>query len=223
MYKKTLEEIQGFFIYIYSMRYIREFKSFEAIIIPNKNKNEIVSSFDDLVEYGKDNGFDVVLYDDFYNSLSEVDKKTAPPRGVIPFFALFHPIKKTPMFVINAPTDIVSRIPNFIEIVNDIIGHEKIHLGQSSKSKIPYRLPDPNKRDLYFSDKNEVMAFSWTIANGLSKNNKTIESAFNDLNNNKFGRDPYYQIWSEIKKSCDRKTINRYRKYIYMYLDKILN
>lgn len=204
------------------MKHISTYRLFEAVIIPKRNEDRPLTSYDDLVEYGKNNDFNVVLYDEFLNSLSESDKKTAPPKGAIPFFALFHPIEKVPTFVINGPKDMVTRIPNFIEIVNDIIGHEKIHAGQSGKSKIDYKLPDPNSRGLYFSDKNEIMAFAWTIANGLSKTNKTIEESINDLNSIRNMNSPHKQIWSEIKRNCDEKTINRYRKYIYMYLEKIL-
>jgi hypothetical protein len=30
-------------------------------------------------------------------------------------------------------------------------------------------------------------------------------------------------IWSDIKKHCDNDVIKRYRKYIYMYLEKIFD
>jgi hypothetical protein len=28
-------------------------------------------------------------------------------------------------------------------------------------------------------------------------------------------------LWNDIKRNCDEKTIKRYRKYIYLYLEKI--
>jgi hypothetical protein len=30
-------------------------------------------------------------------------------------------------------------------------------------------------------------------------------------------------MWSDIKRNCDEKTIKRYRKYIYMYLEKMFD
>jgi hypothetical protein len=27
-------------------------------------------------------------------------------------------------------------------------------------------------------------------------------------------------LWNDIKRNCDEKTIKRYRKYIYLYLEK---
>lgn len=197
----------------------------EAVIIPGKIKEERkVSSFDELVEYGKVNDFDVVEYDEFFETLSDNDRKTAPPKGAVPFFALFSPLRKRAMFVINAPVDIVRRIPNFKEIVDDIIGHEKVHGEQNIRRKgLTFNLPSPTERKKYFSNKDEIMAFSWSIANGLSKKNKTIQDAFQDLDKNKWGREEHFNLWSSVKAVCDEKVINRYKKYIYMYLDKILN
>lgn len=204
------------------MKYLKKYKVFEAIIIPKKiESNLTINSFDDLVEYGKQNEFDVVDYDDFYNSLTDVDKKNAPPKVGVPFFALFHPERKVPMFVLN-DEKIIQRIPDFKEIVDDIIGHEKIHKEQSiRKGDVEYSLPSPNNKKAYFSNKEEIMAFSWTIANDLSKTNNDIKSAFDDLDT--FGRTQAKQIWSDIKRVCDKDVIRRYQKYIYMYLEDIFN
>jgi hypothetical protein len=201
------------------MKHLKKFNLFEAVIIPNKIKDDReIYNYNQLVDYGKDNGFDVVLYEEFYKSLGEADRKTAPPKGV-PFFALFHPENKRPMFVLNSPNIVRHGIK---EIVDDIIGHEKIHGGQSSRRNgLSFSLPNPLKRKEYFSDKDEVMAFSWSIANGLAKKNKTIKDAFNDLKTPKYGEE-HHNLWREIKSNCDQKILDRYRKYIYMYLDKIL-
>lgn len=204
------------------MKHLKKFNLFEAVITPNKiEDSRKVSTYDDFIKYGEDNGFDVVVYDDFYNSLGEADKKTAPPKGV-PFFALFHPINKRPMFVFRDQNS--ARMPGMKEIVDDIIGHEKVHGEQNVRRKgLTFNLPDPTKRKEYFSDKDEIMAFSWSIANGLSKKNKTVQDAFKDLDRNKWGREEHFNLWSTIKGACDERVLNRYRKYIYMYLDKMLN
>lgn len=206
------------------MKHLKKFNLFEAVIIPDKIKEDRkVSSFDELVEYGRVNDFDVVEYDEFFGTLSDSNKKTAPPKGAVPFFALFNPSRKKAMFVINAPRDIVRRIPNFKEIVDDIIGHEKVHGEQNIRRKgITFNLPSPTERKKYFSNKDEIMAFAWTIANGLSKDNKTIEDCMKDLNIPNWNGE-HLRLWGEIKRHCDENTIKRYNKYIYMYLDKILN
>jgi hypothetical protein len=213
------------------MRYIKDFRMFEAVIMPTVlNNNSVVNSFQTLIEYGQQNEFDVVNYDEFYNSLPEDDKKTAPPRHGIPFFALFHPVNKRPMFVLVDP-NAARFIPNFKEIVDDIIGHEKIHGEQTRrKGDVEYSLPSPTDKKAYFSNKEEIMAFSWTIANGLSKRHRDIKSAMNSLDeefviHRGMGMRPeeHKMIWNDIKRYCDEKTIKRYRKYIYLYLENIFN
>ena len=202
------------------MKHINNFKSFEAIIIPDRvqSNHQRFGNFEDLVEYGNENGFDVVRYEDFLNSLSDIDKKTAPPKnGPAPFFALFHPIRKRPMFVLVR--EMMIGMPDFKEIVDDIISHEKIHGEQNSRrGGLTFNLPDPNTKE-YFNNKDEIMAFSWTIANDLSKTNRTVDMAIKNLD--KRGREMYTQLWSQIKKSCDEETLRKYRKYIYMYLKRL--
>jgi hypothetical protein len=204
------------------MKHLKNFQLFEAVIIPTKiEDNATVNSFESAVEFGNNNGFDVVGYDEFYNSLGPADKKTAPPRKGIPFFALFHPIRKRAMFVLVDP-NAARFIPNFKEIMLDIIGHEKIHAEQTiRRGDIKFTLPNPKDRKAYFSNKEEVMAFSFSIANDLSKITRNLTSAMEKLQKG-FGG-PNSMIWNEIKKYCDEKTIKRYKKYIYLYLEKIFN
>ena len=76
----------------------------EAIIVPDELED--VPQFRDVLQlsdYARNNGFDVVGYDEFYNSLSDRDKKTAPEKPSfpprpgsrpIPFFCTFSPRKK---------------------------------------------------------------------------------------------------------------------------------
>jgi hypothetical protein len=203
------------------MKHIKNFKIFESVIMPSKIEDgSTVNSFESAVEFGKRNDFDVVDYDEFYNSLSEKNKKTAPPRVGVPFFALFNPVRKKAMFVLSDP-NAPRFIPNFKEIMLDIIGHERVHQEQSlRKGTIDYELPNPLDKKAYFSNKEEVMAFSFTIATELSKISRSKESGMKNLEgiSGQVGR-----IWNDIQKYCDEKTIKRYRKYIYMYLEKMFD
>ena len=201
------------------MKYIKNFSLFEAVIMPNKIESDFqIRSIEDAIDYGRQNDFDVVGYDEFYNSLTEVDKRSAPPRRGAPFFALFHPERKKPMFVACDP--MVFRFMPMKEIIDDIIGHELVHAEQSRrKGDIEYSLPSPTNRKAYFSNKEEVMAFSWTIANELSKQTRNVKDAIDLLSRGFRGQSS--QIWNDIKRNCDEKTIKRYRKYIYLYLEKI--
>lgn len=211
------------------MKHLTPFKIFEAVIIPAKIEDDTqVNSFESAVEFGQRNDFDVVEYDEFYNSLGESDKRTAPPSRGVPFFALFHPERKRPMFVVCDKN--VFRFMPMKEIISDIIGHEKVHAEQAiRRGGLEFNLPDPRDRKAYFSNKEEVMAFAFTIANGLSKTNRSLEEAMSQLDsqgNDNFrgmGMRPaeHTMLWSDIKRNCDEKTIKRYRKYIYLYLEKM--
>lgn len=223
------------------MKHLKTFNIFESIIVPTLIDSDMeINSYDDLIKYGEENEFDVVEYDEFYNSLSEIDKKTAPPRkNGPPFFALFHPIRKKPMFVVSDkrffepfempppgmggfPMRDMSRMrnmppppprPPYKEIINDIMGHEMIHKEQSGRRKIEYSLPSPTNKNKYFSNKDEIMAFSWTIANEISRGSNSIKDSLKKLKFNK--------IWIDIERYCDEKIENRYKKYIYLYLEDI--
>lgn len=206
------------------MKHLTPFKIFEAVIMPAKIEDDSqVNSFESAVEFGQRNDFDVVEYDEFYNSLGEADKRTAPPSRGVPFFALFHPIRKKPMFVVCDKN--VFRFMPMKEIISDIIGHEKVHAEQAiRRGGIEFNLPDPRDRKAYFSNKEEVMAFAFTIANGLSKTNRSLEEAMSDLDaESNRGMRPleHKMLWNDIKRNCDEKTIKRYRKYIYLYLEKM--
>ena len=209
------------------MKHLKTYKIFESVIMPNKIEDDSnINSFESAVEFGQRNDFDVVEYDEFYNSLGEADKKTAPPSRGVPFFALFHPIRKKAMFVVCDKN--VFRFMPMKDIILDIIGHEKVHAEQAvRRGGLEFNLPDPRDRKAYFSNKEEVMAFAFTIANGLSKINRGLESAMKELDAQdiRMGARPteHKMLWNDIKKYCDEKTIKRYRKYIYMYLDKIFN
>lgn len=213
------------------MKHLKTFNIFEAVIMPDKIEDDSrVDSFESAIEFGQRNDFDVVEYDEFYNSLGEADKKTAPPSRGVPFFALFHPERKKPMFVVCDKN--VFRFMPMKDIILDIIGHEKVHAGQVlRRGDLEFNLPDPRDKKAYFSNKEEVMAFSFTIANGLSKTNRSLEEAMRELDsqgNDNFrgmGMRPaeHTMLWNDIKRNCEEKTIKRYRKYIYLYLDKIFN
>ena len=203
------------------MKYLKKFN--EAVIIPDELKGDReIKSFDDLVEYGKENNFDVVEYDEFYASLKEDDQKTAPSKEA-PFFALFHPERKKPMFVVT--DKIVAEVFPIKDIVNNIIPHERIHQKQSERKNIKYKLPPPMDKKKYFSNKDEIMAFSWTIANDLAKKENDVKSAMGRLlGGRRSGSFKSEKLWEDfITEYCDEKVLKKYKKYIYLYLIEILN
>lgn len=203
------------------MKYIRKFN--ENVIMPNIITNDDdteVRSFRGAVRFGIENGFDVVNYDEFYQSLGDADKKTAPPSGDIPFFALYNKERNKAMFVID-DEEAPRHIPNFKEIMIEIIGHENVHIEQNNKRTIRFSEPNPLNKKEYFTNKDEIMAFSWTIANGLHNDYKNIEDAMHNLNKRK--QTQYSHLWQTVKNNVDMNILKKYHKYIYMYLDKMYN
>jgi len=204
------------------MKHLKTYRIFESVIIPNKiNYHPKELEKKNFKLWCKERGIDVVSYNEFYESLSDEDKKTAPPKNGPPYFALFHPIRKRPMFVFTKPASKQTlESPMFINQFNNIIEHEFVHAEQSKRrGKIEYTLPSPLDIKAYFSNKDEIMAFSYTIANDLIQHNHikhglTAEDAIKNMTR--------HIMWKEISK-CDEEVKNRYKKYIYMYLKQLLN
>lgn len=223
------------------MKNILNFKGFinESIIIPPQINNvPRFQSLSDVVEFGDTIGVDVVEYDEFYNSLNDADKETAPSRRPVngrmppPFFALYHRERQKPMFVFN-DIEVLRFIPNFGEIFSDIIKHEFIHAEQGNRREIVFNLPDPTDVANYFSDKDEVMAMSYSMANMILKVNRgNLSDSIQDvkdykntlLGHGKYSdRIPEVNMFKDMESNVDRKTFKKYIKYIYMYLNELSN
>jgi len=68
------------------------------------------------------------------------------------------------------------------------------------------------------------MAFSWSIANELSRESGDLKDAISKLDkSDTISRMPsqWKQLWRDINRFCDSVIIKRYRKYIYMYLSEM--
>lgn len=215
------------------MKHLKSYKQlFEAVIMPSELKSVgQLNTMDKLIDFGRENNFDVVGYDEFYNSLNDDDKKTAPKNDRrIPFFAIFHPERKKAMFVLCDPN--VLRFMPMEQIVTDIISHELIHATQNQKrGGLTFTLPNPAVKKEYFSNSDEVMAFAYTIAKSLKDEFDSIEDCMKELGGRDAGRfrfgggmpPVYKKVWEDIRGNCDENTIKKYRKYIFQYLEKMFN
>jgi hypothetical protein len=70
-------------------------------------------------------------------------------------------------------------------------------------------------RDLkkYFSNKDEVMAFSQSISDMImGRGPKNLKDAIQRIKNN--------ELYNDIKKHVDEEILKRYQKYIFLYLEK---
>jgi SAM-dependent methyltransferase len=169
-------------------------------------------SFDRVVEVGKKHGVDVVNYRKFYYELPEADKSTAPPPNA-PCFALVNPTNDLPRVVSNVPS--IDR--RMLDHIYHMLKHENIHVGQISRRPVRQRsMVNPNNRKEYFSDKDEVMAFSQSIVDMMvNQGFRTKEDLVKKLK--------YNPLYNDIKRSVDKDILNRYHKYIYLYFEKEIN
>ena len=206
---------------------IKKFKQFikESVLMPDELEKVQFRDYDQLKQYCDDNNIDLVNYQEFYDSLSEKDKETAPPdEPQVPFFALYHRERNKPMFVLK--DNRIVQAPFFSQAFFEIIGHEMVHAKQQSKRELKFTLPDPKIKKSYFSDKDEIMAFSWTIADHLHNTNSTFDEAINKLRKgispNSFHMSPPPEkMWIEIRQNVDNSVLKKYNKYIYQYLRKM--
>jgi hypothetical protein len=198
------------------MKRLKYFKTFEAVIMPRDIKVGLRGTeWEDLQEYARENNCEIITYDEFWEKLPEKYKSDAPPRGT-PFFGFYDSIHRmptivcSPLFFKHMPVHMAN------SMLGDVMRHEVIHAKQHEKSGYrEYILPKPKDPESYFSDKNEIMAFSWSIANELSKYRGDFDSAIKGLNSN--------PTWNRIKFAIGRDSNikNRYLKYIYLYLEEI--
>lgn len=168
-------------------------------------------SLSELSNIGNKYNVEFVNYDTFFNDLPESAKSTAPPKDVMraPIFGLLN--------VVTGNVRIVVQIPNvdlyILGFLTHMLKHENIHVDQNRRRNIEYVMVDPKDKKAYFSDKNEIMAFSHSIADLLINMDRG-----RDINDclSKINKNPLYQ---DIKKYVDEKTLKRYHKYIYLYLE----
>ena len=151
-------------------------------------------------------------YDEFYRSLPDNLKHTAPPQN-------------TPLFgYIDDENNvtIVLSIPGIgfreLGFISHMIQHESIHKGQwERRANVEYTLPDANDRAKYFSNKDEIMAFSQSIVEIMLSHQRIREmSQLREL----LKTNPLY---NDIKKVVTEDVLKKYNKYIYQYAEQYLN
>jgi hypothetical protein len=216
------------------MKKILNFSKFnEAIIIPHdeidttsfindvKDVDTKFISYEDINKITNKYGFDIVDYKTFYNELpSDEARKEAPGQGEM-VFALLNPINKKPRLVINIGHTInTTHLISISNEISNILRHEFIHSKQDSKRTMEYKLPNPNDKQSYYSNKDEVMAFSYSIAQELYDNNKTSKQLSPTKLIKFLHKVPLYV---DIRNSINRDALKRYHKYIYQYLEQMVS
>lgn len=156
------------------------------------------------------NGYNVYFedYDTFYNGLPDDLKRTAPPRRGTPLFGYVSENQQIRIVLTGEKLMVMD-----LGFLNHIVQHESIHIGQRGRRNLPYALPDPKNQKLYFSDKDEIMAFSQSIVDMMKTDRfpiRNLEDLEKYLKTNR--------LWSDIKRVVDADVKKRYLKYIYAYL-----
>ena len=150
-------------------------------------------------------------YDEFYEGLPERSKHTAPPKGVI-----FGYIGEDLTIRIVTPRPSISIMD--LPFIHHMIQHESIHVGQwQRKSKdLVFEYPDPKDRAEYYSNKDEIMAFSQSIIEMMMSQNRlrSLEDLRMALETN--------PLWNNIKRVVPDEIKQRYLKYIYEYATNYL-
>lgn len=168
---------------------------------------------DDLKAIGDHNDIEIVTYDEFFDELPDDVKHTAPSKKA-KLFALVNPNTGEPRVVINL--DKIDR--KALDHIYHMLKHEVIHTEQFRRrpDHVETKLPNPNDRTEYFSNKDEVMAFSHSIADLLAMSGRyeDAEEAMQNLGT--------IRLYNTIKKSVGPKILKRYHKYIYAYLQNEL-
>lgn len=207
------------------MRILKKFEAFlnEKVIMPN-DFSEMMDRIRDICAFRPlsvermnaiTNPYGVlfVTYDQFYNKLPVELKHTAPPRGT-PLFG-FIDEDNAINIVASIPVIGIRELP----FINHMIQHESVHVGQWNRraGKVKWTLPDPKDRKSYFSNKDEIMAFSQSIVEMLLNNQRlrSLDQIESELEKNR--------LWTSIIELVDEKTKNRYLKYIYEYAKNYLN
>ena len=179
--------------------------------LANLPKLKYTLSFEDIKEVGDKHDIEVVNYDTFLNDLpTEQMKADAPPRGV-PAFGLLNPVTHKARLVLN-----VNKVDEkLLDFIYHMLKHENVHVGQKARKKDKSQgefLGDVRNTKAYFSNKDEVMAFAQSVSDMvMDMKPKSFEEAIKMIE-----RTP---LWRPIQ-TVDEKTKKRYKKYIYLYLEK---
>jgi hypothetical protein len=173
--------------------------------------NKGILTFDDIYKIGLDNDVEVVNYETFIDDLpTEKMKADAPPKG-IPAFGLVNPVTHKARLVLN--TDRINK--SLLNFINHVLKHENVHVGQKmrkiDKSSGEY-LGDVKNTKAYFSNKDEIMAFAQSVSDMvMDMNPRDINHAVKMITKT--------PLWRPIS-TLDEKTVKRYKKYIYLYLER---
>lgn len=200
---------------------ILSFRKFNEAIINPQDFTEMIKDFNEqfikkrmlTIEESNDitskYGVEFITYDQFLSNLSIEEKKGAPSRHTEIFGYVNGPI-------INIVLGTHKRGIEMFDIgmIVHMARHESIHVAQVKRKKNEIPVINIKDEKEYYSNKEEVMAFSRSIVDMI-----TMDGRYPIKDKGELLRGlSRCQLWKMISKLVDENIKNRYLKYIYLYM-----
>lgn len=208
----------------------------EAVINPNDEtlenlKSDLSDHFNSSknISYGElknileKYGVEVVTYKEFISDYPKEYSENIPTKIEVNmaggFFGMVNPVTNKMRIIV-----IDEKFSLNIKSINRLIytlKHENIHYIQASRKgdkKSGEYYGDSKDFEKYFVNKDEIMAFAHTIVERYME--KFNPDSFETAKKNIELFLKYDYMFDTIRKNVDDKTLNRYKKYIYLYLEQ---
>lgn len=216
------------------MKYIKDFKIFEAVIepydfdpaifalkrIPNISKEDIDRILSPMNVEFVDVGY-------FISKLQTKKEIELVPDGPAMMFGIkfaAHNVYTDKMYVCVEWNSFLSSLNSrftkekVFELLREILRHESIHKQQAGKrDKIIRNLENsPKVPDKYFGSTDEIMAYAQSFVDQCIQRNMSDSAILRQIKGS--GR-PVSWI-EDVYRKLDEKTLRRFKKYVYEYITK---
>jgi hypothetical protein len=218
-----------------SFNHILNFKSFNETVIEPYDFNEIISNIKSMRSITMDElkdmfvDFDIEFIDiDYFKSKLQTDKEIELVPVNMPHimpglrFAA-HNVYTNKMYICVVEDIFIETLNgpiknNLLDLLEEILRHESIHKQQAEKRpniQIRNLENSPMKMKKYFSSTDEIMAYADSFITQCRKRGLSDDGIVDLLKTGKkasWVQDVYSKMDTEVQ--------NRFRKYVYQYLDK---
>lgn len=218
-----------------SFKYILKFQSFNESVIKPYDFTEIISnikSMSNITMYELKDMFidlDVEFIDiDYFKSKLQTDKEIELVPVNMPHimpglrFAA-HNVYTNKMYICVVEDKFIETLNspiknNLLDLLEEILRHESIHKQQAEKRpniQIRNLENSPMKMKKYFSSTDEIMAYADSFITQCRKKGLSDDKILDLLKTGK--KSSWVQ---DVYNKMDPEVQNRFRKYVYQYLDK---
>lgn len=218
-----------------SFKYILKFQSFNESVINPYDFTEIISNIKSMSNITMDelknmfNDLDVEFIDvDYFKSKLQTDKEIELVPVDMPHimpglrFAA-HNVYTNKMYICVVEDKFIETLNgpirnNLLDLLEEILRHESIHKQQAEKRpniQIRNLENSPMKMKKYFSSTDEIMAYADSFITQCRKKGLSDDKILDLLKTGKKAS------WvQDVYSKMDPEVQNRFRKYVYQYLDK---